>query len=701
MTSGSNRLWIMAGICAGCTVLFSFLFVLLPESYLYEIEVYSQDLRLRLGQRAPVDPRLAFVAIDQPSYNQDYPDAESRRNRAIELICQRYPWPREIWAIAIERLIQAGAKVVALDIVFAGETEADEKLKAVLDRYPNQVVVGANYVSLEESEGKNYDTLQYPPASVIDPGTNHPMQDLRIGLIRTERDADGAIRRIAFQKGGDIASVVPPEVTIESFAGRILRQAGRADMILPGTESHRFRYAAKPNQGFARVPFIDLFHPMVLEKNYNPKGYFKDKIVIIGPAASIFHDEHRTPFGGEVMLGPEIHLNFLSAALNSQFLKEATFATNLALTAWGGLVAWLFSWRFPRLFQRFSLSILCVTLYLLTAQFLYDYADLFIAVVAPVAVLLTSGSVGLVYDFAQARREKAQLRRTLERYVAKDVVRELLDNPQTYLNSLVGVRKPVTILFSDIRGFTSLTEGANAALLVKQLNEYFQEMVGTVVKNRGRLDKFIGDAVMADWGSFVSGGVATDAERAVLTALQMREGLKKLNLAWQASGLQPLAFGLGINHGEVIVGNLGSEEKMEVSVIGDAVNLASRLESLTKQYHLDLLLGESVASFVRERFTLRSVDFVRVQGKTKPVEVFTIPPQAADQKLDLDWLRHYEKGVVLYRQRNFQAAIEAFQESLRLEPQDELTPIYLERCEKLLNSPPPEGWSGVFETSKK
>lgn len=690
----------MAGICAGCTLLCSVLFVLFPTSYLSEIELYSQDLRLRAGRRAPIDPRLAFVTIDQPSYNQDYPDAESRKNRAIELISQRYPWPREIWAIAIERLIQAGAKVVALDIVFAGETEADEKLKAVLDRYRDQVVVGANFVSLE-SEGKSYDTLQYPPPSVIDPGTNHPMQDVRIGLIGTERDPDGTIRRIAFHKGDDVGSVVPPEVTVESFAARILRQAGRTDVIPPGTETHRFRYAAKPNQGFARVPFIDLFHPNVLEKNYNPKGYFKDKLVIIGPAASIFHDEHRTPFGGEVMLGPEIHLNFLSAALNNQFLKEASLATNLALTAWGGLVAWLFSWRFPRLFQRFSLSILCATLYLLTAQFLYDYADLFIAVVAPVAVLLTSGSVGLVYDFAQARREKAQLRRTLERYVAKDVVRELLDNPQTYLNSLVGVRKPVTILFSDIRGFTTLTEGANAALLVKQLNEYFQEMVGSVVKNRGRLDKFIGDAVMADWGSFVSGGLKIDAERAVMTALQMREGLKKLNLAWQASGLQPLAFGIGINHGDVIVGNLGSEEKMEVSVIGDAVNLASRLESLTKQYHLDLLLGESVASFVRERFTLRSVDFVRVQGKTKPVEVFSIPPEAHDQKVELPWLNHYEQGVALYRKEDFPGAIREFEKTLQLEPDEALTQLYIERCQKLIASPPPAGWSGVFETTKK
>lgn len=700
MTSGSKRLLILAAICAASATVFSLLFIVFPAGYLHDIEVYSQDLRLQVGRPSPIDPRLVFVAIDQPSYNQDYPDEESRKNRAIELITKNYPWSREIWAIAIERLIQAGAKVVALDFVFAGEAEGDAALKAVLDKYPNQVVIGANYVSME-MEGGSYGTLQIPPPSVVDTGTNHPMQDLRIGLVTPERDPDSAIRRIAFQQAWDPSSVVPKEVVIESFASRILRQAGQPTAILPGAEPQRFRYASRANQGFPRVPFIDLFHPLVLERNYNAKGYFKDKIVIVGPAAPIFHDEHRTPFGGEVMLGPEIHLNFISAALHGQFLRDASVPTNLALTVWGGLVAWLLSWRFPRLFQRFSLATLCVLLYLVTSQFLYDYSDLFIAIVAPVATLITGGSVSLVYDFAQARREKAQLRRTLERYVAKDVVRELLDNPQTYLNSLVGVRKPVTILFSDVRGFTSLTEGTNAAILVKQLNEYFQEMVDIVVKNRGRLDKFIGDAVMADWGSFVSGGAETDAERAVRAAVQMRGALEKLNTNWARAGLQPLAFGIGINHGEVIVGNLGSEEKMEVSVIGDAVNLASRLESLTKQYQLDLLLGETVAHFVRERFTLRSVDFVRVQGKTKPVEVFTIPVEAKDQKVELPWLTRYEEGVRFYRQGSFSSAITQFQEVLAERPLDGLTQIYIDRCEKLMVNPPPDGWSGVFETTKK
>lgn len=671
-----------------------------PVRLLYDLEVYSQDFRLRVGKRAPLDPALVFVAIDQPNYPAENFDPTIRTNRALQLVSKRYPWSREIWAIAVQRLIEAGAKVVALDIVFAGEGDGDDALKSALEKYSNHVVIAANYVSLEGQRGE-YGILQLPSPTVIDTGTNHPMNDLRLGLVTPDPDPDSVVRRVFFQEEfKDAVSVVPPGVVIESLAARVLRQAGHPDAISADPGAHRFRFAAEPNAGFPRVPLIDVVSPDILERNYNPKKFFQDKIVIIGPAASIFHDEHRTPFG-RIMLGPEIHLNFISAALNNQFLKEASLITNIILTIWAGLVAWLLAWRFPRLFQRFFVAVLCVALYLVTAHWLYDYTNLFIAVVGPVTVLLTASVTGLVYDFAQARLEKAQMRRTLERYVAKDVVRELIDNPQTYLNSLTGVRKSVTILFSDVRGFTSLTEGANAALLVKQLNEYFQEMVRIVVNHRGRLDKFIGDAVMADWGSFVSGGIEVDAERAVLSALQMRQALKRLNQMWEQTGFRTLAFGIGINHGEVVVGNLGSEEKMEVSVIGDPVNLASRLESLTKQYQLDLLLGESVAALVKNRFTLQSVDYVRVAGKTEPVEVFTVPPEAEDKVVQIQWLTHYEQGIAAYRQTQFGVAKECFLQAARLLPENGLIELYRKRCEELLENPPGPEWKGVFEMTKK
>jgi adenylate cyclase len=689
----------LAALSLGCTALCAG-FVGIRWEWLHQVETYTEDLRLQVGRKTPPDPRLVFVGIGKGSYAEDYPPGKTTTDHATELISGRFPWSREVWAIAMERLLQTGAKAVALDLVLSGPGEGDEALMRVLNTYSNRVVVGAAYTSLDSDRGGN-ETLVFPSPTVLTrPPGGHPASDPRVGHVTMVPDLDDVVRFTHFRAQGGVEKVLPEGVVMESLAARLLRQSGYPDAIPPGYEPRRFRYASAPGQAFLQLDLAQIMEHNTWEQTYRRSRFFKDKIVIIGPAADIFHDEHRTPFSKN-MLGPEIHLNILSAAFAGEFLREANLPTNVALTLWGGLVAWLLSWRFQRLFQRFSVGVLCVILYLLTAYLLYDHANLFVAAVAPCIALLSSLVTGLVYDFALARHEKAELRRTLERYVAKDVVRELIDNPQTYLKSLTGVRKPVTIFFSDVRGFTTMTEGMNASVLVQQLNEYFQEMVSIVVNNRGRLDKFIGDAVMADWGSFVSGGLATDAGRAVLSALQMREALEQLNARWSAEGMKTMAFGIGINHGEVVVGNLGSEEKMEVSVIGDPVNLASRLESLTKAYHLDLLLGESVATLVRNQFTLRTVDLVKVVGKTHPVEVFTVPPEAGKGSTRLEWLEDYEQGVALYRKRQFAEALVLFRKAAQAKPDDFLISLYQERCETLAGTPPEPGWTGVMEMTRK
>jgi adenylate cyclase len=196
-----------------------------------------------------------------------------------------------------------------------------------------------------------------------------------------------------------------------------------------------------------------------------------------------------------------------------------------------------------------------------------------------------------------------------------------------------------------------------------------------VFTNQGTLDKFIGDAVMAVWGNIVSAGPAQDAKNAVTTALAMKRSLIELNKDWKARGMPELAFGIGINHGEAIVGNLGSSEKMELTVIGDAVNLASRLEGLTKEYHLDLLLGETMAELVQDRFLLRTVDYVQVKGKTRPVTVYTVIGErdGAEAQSCSVWLEPYEAGIRMYRQRDFAGAAQQFETNLSHKPDDVLS----------------------------
>jgi adenylate cyclase len=280
------------------------------------------------------------------------------------------------------------------------------------------------------------------------------------------------------------------------------------------------------------------------------------------------------------------------------------------------------------------------------------------------------------------------------------VVKELIDNPQSYLNTLEGERKRITILFSDVRGFTTITESGDAQTLVKQLNEYFDHMVDIVFANRGTLDKFIGDAVMAHWGGITTQGEKQDAINAVRTAVQMRKRLAELNVQWIPRGMIDLKFGIGINNGEAIVGNLGSQKKSEISAIGDAVNTASRLEGITKEYHTDLIIGEAVAEFVRDTFHLRTVGLNQPKGKTLPLELFGV----IDERTAIaepEWLATHEKGVQLYRQREFSDAALCFESVLAALPEDWLANEYLGECREFIVHPPPEDWNAVHVMKSK
>lgn len=707
MTTGVKRFWIPAALAAGVTALVLALHGLGFDPLL-KAELDAQDFQMRQGRKPAPDPRLVFLGITKTSYADDLGDDEMEADPVLKMLGGNFPWSRAVWAATIERLAQAGAKVIVIDLLFGAPGPGDDVLQRTLSKHQDRVVIGANFVGVENSFSKfqqKSQTLLLPTPTVLPaPATGHVMQDPRVGFVNLWSDWDEVMRRANFRESGDRpGSVLPPGVTAESLAARALRQAGRADAIPPGVEPRRFRYTRAPGFGYQPVPLYEIFLPGMWTNNFQSGGFFRDKIVVIGPVANIFQDRHATPFRypSPEMLGPEIHLNIIDAALRGDFLRETSAWWQRVFIAAAGLLAWVLAVSIRQTLRRLALVLLLAACYWTLGQLLFDHAGLILPTVSPLLVLLTASLFLFGCDFVVERLEKARARRVLERYVSRDVAAELLDNPETFLNSLTGVRKPVTILFSDVRGFTTMTENADAAQLVLQLNEYFKEMVGVVFANHGSLDKFIGDAVMAVWGNIVSRGAASDAQNAVAAGLAMRRGLAKLNAGWRERGLPELAFGIGINHGEVIVGNLGCEEKMEVSVIGDAVNLASRLEGQTKEYHLDLLLGESMAPLVREKFLLRTVDLIQVKGKTKPVDTFTVLGERSPGAAEPAWLARHEEGVRLYRRRNFTAAATEFQAVMQAQPEDPLGQIYLERCAELAARPPGPEWDGVTVKTKK
>jgi adenylate cyclase len=694
-------------ICAGVAV--AFLAAYWTEMRpLPELEAFTQDLQTRFERKTPADPRLVLIGLDKPVYGSDFSDAELQREPVLRQLQKNFPWSRAVWARLIEHLADAGAKVIVFDLVFAAPGEGDEELHVALEKYQDRVVVGYN-LSETKTERGAFTELLLPNASVLTPpAKGSPLEDDRLGFVNIWTDEDDTLRRARYRltgaQAGDVAS---PEVVLESLAARALRKFGRPELIPPGFDPRRFRYTAPPGFGFRPHPVGDVLSPKLWKSNYDDGKFFAGKIVLIGPTAELFHDAHPTPFAGgnRQMRGPEIHLNLINAALHGEFLREPALAARLAIITAAGVLAAALSLLMRQPFQRLAMIVVLTAAYWFLVWRCFERAGTaaqVVLVATPTLVMLLSGVLVQAYDYLLERFEKRRIRRTLERYVSRDVVKELLDNPQTFFNALGGVRKPVTILFSDVRGFTTLTESADSAALVKQLNEYFEAMVSLVFSHQGSLDKFIGDAVMAVWGNIVSHGPPQDARKAVATALAMKRSLVQLNEGWKARGMSELAFGIGLNHGEVIVGNIGSSEKMELTVIGDAVNLASRLEGLTKEYHLDLLLGESMAKLVGDQYLLRLVDCVQVKGKTKPVDVYTVTGDGAAQTVSAPlWLARYEESVRLYRQRKFSAAAAMFQECLRLQPGDFLSEMYLKRCEALVANPPDDSWNGVFVMTKK
>jgi len=337
------------------------------------------------------------------------------------------------------------------------------------------------------------------------------------------------------------------------------------------------------------------------------------------------------------------------------------------------------------------------------SRLVYDNSGLLMLTVPVLCALVLSGSSSLGFEYFLERLEKVRTRRTLERYVSKNLVKEILENPDSYYSSLRGVRVPVTILFSDLIGFTTLSEKADPEVLVTQLNEYLSRMTSVIFNNGGTLDKFIGDAIMAVWGNVRSLGTAQDAKSSARAALGMRRELKQLNQAWREQGQMGLGMGIGVNHGEVIVGNIGSHERMDPTVIGDAVNLASRLEGLTRTYGVDILVGASAAELLRDEVYLRSVARVQVKGKTKPVDAFTIVcahGEESDPEF-LKWLETYEEALEKFRSRDFTEGKILFSRFLEFYPDDFLAKMYLNRALEYEQQPPDDAWNAIEVFQKK
>ena len=296
------------------------------------------------------------------------------------------------------------------------------------------------------------------------------------------------------------------------------------------------------------------------------------------------------------------------------------------------------------------------------------------------------------YQTVLAKNKEERIRFIFQKYVPSEVINTILNISADTM--LIGNKQKVTVLFSDIRDFTTISEGMTPEDLVLSLNSYFNYMGEVISKNNGIIDKFIGDAIMAIFGAPVVRD--NDAESSIKAALLMLKAVVEFNNEQEKKGKVPFRIGIGINTGEAIVGNIGSEKKVDYTVIGDTVNLASRLEGLSKKYHAKIIISEFTKDTLPEnKFFYRELDNVRVKGKLKPVKIFE-PFDHAEVKDSLEYFDSYHRGLYLYYDGNFKQAIQIFEGLIRSRKEDYLCFLYKERCEYLILNPPEAGkWDGV------
>lgn len=613
-------------IVVGATTLLVALLHLFYFDPLRKAEYYSRDFLAVRGRKAPVDPRLVFLGIDKASVQLDqlFPE-EITASRELILMGQTFPWSREVYALVQERLMAAGAKLVVFDLLFPQPAPGDALFRETIERYRANVVLSCDFVFKRVGAGMRAG-IDLPVSSLLE--QSYPA-DSRVGFDTLWPDPDGVLRRVPFAtslRELDGFRPGPDSDRYESITARILRQLGQPELI-PKASSLLFRFAGPPGTIPCRSIY-EIFVPKLWKANFESGALFKDKIVMIGPEGSWSHDEHPTPFRllpgpRGLMAGPEIHLQALNAALQGEYLRELRLGEELLLFVAAGILAFFVS-LMPSAWLRLFVVVAGVCAYALLVMLLFNYAGLFLPFVAPAVIGLVATVGNEIADYRRERLEKARLRATLEQYVGEPVVEQLLADPSTYVNALGGVRKPVTVLFADLRNFTGLTIGRDPTELVEQLNQYFSEMTERVMGNKGTVDKLMGDSLMAVWGNLHTDGPKADAVAAVHAASAMTQSLRELNICWREKGWPEFRFGIGMAQGEALVGNVGSSRKMDFTAIGDVTNVASKIQDLTVELECELVISDSLAALVKDEFELQAAGPVALKGRPFAINIFIV-----------------------------------------------------------------------------
>lgn len=556
---------------------------------------------------------IVILAIDDLSLRQG--EFYDPKTRPFLEPFRTTTWKRAVYAQVLEKLVKAGAKVVAFDILFVtpGDHGAvdDDKFQAAIAKYGDRAVFAASYEFTQIGEAN---ILQ-----LASPETIFKIKPNTLGLINFQTEVTANIHRLGVQPTESGLPIVP------TFAASILNVAKISYPKPKGDGIYFFGGFDTWANAQQQIPFYYVIDP----ENWNSEQlqggkFFKDKIVLVGATAASKQDIQNSAMGR--MAGIEIHANAIASLMQGRTMAglfanptQQGIFTFLLVGISGGILC-LFKRPTTQILTAFGMAI---------AWFGIGYVCfIYTSTILPVAIsaiaiglngiaLLTTGSIA-------AQVDKILLRRTLERYVAAPIVEEIINQPENFLNLLEGRTIKAAVLFSDIRGFTTLSSRLPAKLLIQQLNTYLGGMVDAILESQGTIDKFIGDAIMAEFGSPVSRGEKIDAMNAIHAALNMRSVLIELRKVWQAENKIPFSNGIGINYGEVTVGNIGSARRLEYAVIGDTVNVASRVEGMTKDLGTDIVITGALYEIVKDEIDVVDFGEHALKGRVGNVQLYGV-----------------------------------------------------------------------------
>lgn len=452
-----------------------------------------------------------------------------------------------------------------------------------------------------------------------------------------------------------------------------------------------------PSRIFRHISMADAYD---MDFDEETKEFLKDSVLLAGMTAIGINDQRPTPFDPAVD-GVENHATVIDNVLSKDFMKRPKSIFNIELLI---LLAIGLIFSPLLIFSRASFAGIAVGLFLIGYYYFDKYYwfnnGIWAYMGMPFVEIFALFISITLYKYIVEEREKKKVKGAFAHYLSPDVINQVLDDPESL--QLGGVRKELTVFFSDVRSFTTISESLSPEQLCVFMNDYFTPMTGIILREKGVLDKYIGDAIMAFWGAPIP--LVDQADIAADSSIEMLYALDKLQIQFAEKGFPRCEIGIGLNTGSMSVGNMGSDERFCYTVMGDAVNLASRLEGLTKEYGIKILISEfTVAKFTKNHHLVRDLDDIRVKGKNEPIKVFELmrPDLLSNEQLIRDLIGNFEEGRKLYQAQEWEKAEKFFKECQNIHAEDGPSKVYLSRVLDYKQKPKIENWDGVYTFTHK